>query len=116
MEHPGVKSLLDRILKQQPGHGAAFTKNKTEHDVDNNNKKNEQIDLDSNHKDDENVFLKPTTGHATFNRLSDFKESLKQRMKMRRMQIRKEEEYEEKLDEEYQILDENEKGFFILFY
>jgi hypothetical protein len=87
MDHPGVKTLLDRIAHQN-----AFKKSEPQ---------------DENVRKD--IFLKPdnmratatTTDPSQFSRLADFKESLKQRMKAKRLQIRKEEEEEEQIDEEY---------------
>ncbi len=87
MDHPGVKSLLDRIFKQQKPAAPQSTAD-TEKQV--SLKKFTEIDLNSG-----------STQAASFTRLTDFKDNLKQRMKARRCQIRKEEEEDNEMDEEY---------------
>ena len=87
MDHPGVKSLLDRIFKQQK---PAAPQSTADSEKQVSLKKFTEIDLNS-----------APTQAASFTRLTDFKDNLKQRMKARRCQIRKEEEEDNEMDEEY---------------
>lgn len=75
--HPGVKSLINRIMKQQPS----------------------QKEVDK--KTDIKELLKSTQGAENVNRYSMFKQSLQQKMKEKRERMRQEEEEEDKVDEEY---------------
>lgn len=84
--HPGVKSLISRILKQQPA----------------------QKELDK--KTDIKELLKSTQGSENVNRYSMFKSSLQQKMKAKRERMRKEEEEEDKLDEEYHFEEASKDG------
>ena len=88
MDHPGVKSLWDRIIRQQKPQMKTATENEKEIQL----KKFTELD-------------QPTsTSTTSFTRLTDFKDNLKQRMKARRCQIRKEEEEDNQMDEEYHVI------------
>lgn len=107
MEHPGVKKLLDRILKQ----------NGTHVNTSHTGALNEQVKLDANINDGLEIVFdnqkkqqqqqgprqlhKKTDEAQSANAFTSFKENLKARMKARRQEMRKEEEEDDKMDEEY---------------
>lgn len=93
MYHPGVRGMIDRILKQQPS-------NK-------NNELNLQVvdasKLDSNDK----KLLSTKLNQNGSNKYTAFKSILQDKMKERRRRLREEELEEDKLNEEYHNLEEN---------
>jgi len=101
MEHPGVKTLLNRILKQNGGQiNAAPLKappDSRSHDdgleIVFNDPKQQQHHAKHLHK-------KPDETQSA-DAFTSFKENLRARMKARRQEMRKEEEEDAKMDEEY---------------
>ena len=90
MNHPGIKSLFDRVMKTQP-------RPATKPSVD----KSVEICFDF---DESAKKLSEGTKPNSFCRLAEFKENLKMRMKARRVQIRQEEKEDEQIDEEYNLV------------
>lgn len=94
--HPGVKSLIDRVLKQQP--------------------KNEKKNIDSNELDEprdiqtDKKLINQKLSHNCANKYATFKSLLKDRMKEKRRLLREEEEEEDKLNEEYHVVKEVDEG------
>lgn len=88
MNHPGVRTLLDRIAHQ----------NNLKSEAKNEDPKNVLLDIITKDSQPKN------SNQSKFAKLADFKDSLKQRMKNKRKEIRKEEEEEAKIDEEYHPL------------
>lgn len=98
MDHPGVKTLLDRIFKQQKPTPVAASSLSSDQSNDKQVSLKKFNEIDLSHSSNAN-----NSTAASFTRLTDFKETLKQRMKARRCQIRKEEEEDNEMDEEYHI-------------
>lgn len=91
MEHAGVKTLLDRIFKQNGGQ-LNKTASKPVNEVANDG-------LTIVFDDSKKLKIKNDDQNQSSNAFTNFKENLRQRMKSRKQEIRKEEEEDDKLDE-----------------
>jgi len=103
MEHPGVKALLDRILKQNGGHVNTLTLSNNAPPIklkpDINSQDGLEIVFD-NPNQVKHLHIRPDESQGT-SAFTNFKENLRARMKARRQEMRKEEEEDDKMDEEY---------------
>ena len=91
MEHAGVKTLLDRIFKQNGGQ-LNKTTSKAANEASNDG-------LTIVFDDSKKPMIKNEDQNQSANAFTNFKENLRQRMKVRRQEIRKEEEEDDKIDE-----------------
>ena len=93
MEHEGVRALLDRIFKKPAEKKASSSvTNVTDELI---------ITMETQTK-------RSGDNQSQFSGFIDFKETLKQRMKARRLQARKEEAEEKQIDEEFHKVDESD--------
>jgi hypothetical protein len=95
--HPGVKSLIDRILKQQPTN-------------DKKQKNDSKITNDLKLNTTDKKILDQKLNQNGVNKYSLFKDLLKDRMKEKRRQGREEEDEEDKLNEEYHVINDQDQG------
>lgn len=113
MNHPGVKSLFDRIcktngLKQpKPVDSDELTGNLLDKLSSNKSPNDSLIIEDSKPLMQPLQKLDTLTNSTQSCKLLGFKEQLRQRMKEKRQQIRKEEEEDERIDEEYHEIKKN---------
>lgn len=100
MEHEGVRALIDRLFKK-PTHQTVQAAKPSAHDED-----DLIITFESSKNASQQQLLNPTSQSSS--RFIEFKQSLKQRMKAKRLQARQEEAEEKKIDEEYHDLHESD--------